>query len=469
MKLLSSLSFRLAVVYVLLFALSLCALIGLNYWLAVSRPLATIERSVRTETDNLIDTYMIDGEAALRSQLKQRERRDVRRKAYHALVAANGTVIVGNLPHIGRTSANGMTRIEADIYVDGDEEDHLALAYDHRFRTGVRLIVGRDIEDIAQHEELLAAAVPWTLGVSVFLGIIGGIVMSLAIGQRIDAVSRTARRVIAGDLTGRVPLRGTNDDFDRLGETFNLMLDRIEQSMEAVQRVSDHVAHELRTPLARAQMLLERIRRLHQTGDQDVVGPLLATLAIEGERLQIIFDALLRISRIETGARLLEQESLDLTAIVADAVELYAPAIEEKRLTLDIMPSTPIVIVGDSDLVAQAICNLIDNAIKYVPEAGVIEIVLAQSAGRVDLRICDNGPGIEADRANQLTERFFRGGNIGDVDGYGLGLSLVAAVAHAHGASLSFTNLEPGLCVFCSFPLSRGLVSFDPRTSDKLS
>lgn len=453
MKLFSSLSFRLALVYVLLFALSLCALIGLNYWLAVSQPLSEIEANVRAETDDLIDTYMIDGEKALLAQLKMRQNKDAGRKAYHALVAADRTIIVSNLPHIARTSANGMTRIEADIYVDGDEEDHLALAYDHRFRTGVRLIVGRDIEDIAQHEELLQAAVPWTLGVSVFLGIMGGIVMSLAIGRRIDAVSSTARTVIAGDLTGRVPLRGTDDDFDRLGETFNLMLDRIEQSMEAVQRVSDHVAHELRTPLARAQMLLERIRRLHQAGDQETVGPLLSILAEEGDRLQIIFDALLRISRIETGARLIDQKPIDLSAIVADAVDLYTPAIEEKRLTLFVEPAPPSCILGDGDLLSQAMCNLIDNAIKYVPEQGGIDITLTRENGRIALRICDNGPGIEAKMADRLTERFFRGENVGEVEGYGLGLSLVAAVARAHGSTLRFANGTPGLCVTWSFPM----------------
>ncbi|WP_375187218.1 HAMP domain-containing sensor histidine kinase [Sphingobium yanoikuyae] len=375
---------------------------------------------------------------------------------YHALIAPDGRMIVGNLPHVSNASANGMTRIEADIYVDGDEEDHLALAYDHRFRTGARLIVGRDIEDIAQNEELLQSAVPWTLGVSVFLGIIGGVVMSFAIGRRIDEVSSTARLVIAGDLSGRVPLRGTNDDFDRLAETFNLMLDRIELSMEAVQRVSDHVAHELKTPLARAQMLLERIRRIHASNDAESVATLLSVLASEGERLQAIFDALLRISRIETGALAPHFQRLDLKNLVDDAVDLYGPAIDEKQLMLVVHPAPPALIMGDSDLVAQAVCNLIDNAIKYVPHQGRVEIELVVTDRDIELRICDNGPGMDAETSERLTERFFRGTNVDNVEGYGLGLSLVAAVARAHGSSLAFENQAPGLCVIWKFACAGG-------------
>lgn len=452
MKIFSSLSFRLAVTYVLLFELSLCALIALNYWIAVDRPLAAIEAEVHAEADEYADIYIVDGQSALIAELRKREQRDGRRKAYHALLRADGTIIDTNLPHVPQRAAPGLTRIEADIYIDGDEEDHLALAFDRTFRTGVRLIVGRDIEEIGQHEELLRAAVPWTLGISVFLGVVGGVVMSFAIGQRIDEVSSTARTVIAGDLSGRVPLRGTSDDFDRLGETFNLMLDRIALAMEAVKRVSDHVAHELRTPLARAQVLLERSRRLLAAGDQEGAAMLLDGLAVEGERLQSIFDALLRISRIETGAHPLRVTRPDIAKLIADAVDLYSPVAEQKGIRIEVQVED-VDIAGDADLLAQGICNLIDNAIKYSPEGGDIAIDLATADdGAAVLAITDSGPGFDPEHANRLTERFFRGANAAHTDGFGLGLALVAAVAHAHKSTLGFVNMQPGLRLIWRFP-----------------
>lgn len=444
----ASLSFRLALAYAGLFAASVALLAALSYWVSIRIPLAAAEDQVRLEATALADIYILDGRNALVQRLDARAKRPDKSKAFHAFIAPDGSVVTANLPSWPRRPTVGWLRIEADIYADGDEDDHEALTLDRRFDDGARLLVGRDIEPIDEKEEMLRAIAAWVIGMTLLLGLIGGALMSRVIGQRIETITQAARRVMEGNLSGRVPTRGSGDDFDRLGEVLNQMLGRIEESVASVRRVSDNVAHELRTPLMRLRATLEAFADAPGESRE----PLLAEAMAEAERLETVFHAVLRIARIESGRHGGEMRRTDLTALLADAAELYAPAAQERGQTLTTDVASGLAVQGDRDLLFQAICNLIDNAIKYAPLEGHISIVARSNGPDIAILIADDGPGIpEADR-DRVTERFYRVDATVDAAGAGLGLSLVAAVAERHRSSLRFEDAEPGLCVTWTLP-----------------
>ncbi|RYD89368.1 MAG: HAMP domain-containing protein, partial [Sphingomonadales bacterium] len=314
-----SLSFRLALIYVGLFGASLLLVLGAFYLTVIHLPLRDVRAEVQAEARMLQNIYIVDGADALVARLKARERASNPRRAFHAFVAPDGKVVSANLPSWPHEGIEGWWRLEADDYLEGDEVDYESLTYDHGFDDGARLLVGRDIEDISDIDEVLQAGVLWLLAVALVVGLVGGGLMSLAIGRRIEAVSSTARRVMAGDLSQRIPLRGSRDDFDRLAETLNLMLTRIEDGVEAVHRVSDSVAHELRTPLTRLRADL----------DDALLGPAadratrLAAAIDEADRLDRIFDAVLRIARIEAGRHAATMRPVDLSTLLDDAIDYY--------------------------------------------------------------------------------------------------------------------------------------------------
>lgn len=436
MTLFRSLSFRLALIYMALFIGSTGLLFGAYYLVSIDHPKQLVRDQVERETDALANIYIADGQRALLAELDRRDRTSAERRAFHVLVGPDGKPVAANLPSWPRELRDGWGRVEADIYQDGDEEDHYALVHDRIFQDGARLIIGRDIEDLDEREEGLEAAVAWVLALSLLLGIAGGLLMSRAIGHRIDLIGRAAHQVIDGDLGGRIPVRGSGDDFDRLAETLNLMLDRIELLFASVRRVSDSVAHELRTPLSRLQAEVAEIR--NKDGVQSAKA--FDRISAEAERLQTIFNALLRIARIESGRHMLERRPVHLALLLQDAVELYAPAADEKGLSLTHDLTSDPVIAGDPDLIFQGLTNLIDNAVKFTPAGGHVEVTLSEHARDIVIKVRDEGPGIAAADLPRVTERFYRAADMADVEGTGLGLSLTEAIAKAHGSTLTIRS-----------------------------
>lgn len=441
MKLRGSLSFRLALTYAALFGASVTLLGGLYYWLAIESPLRAVRAELRTEGQQYLALRGQYGEDALASRLERRAGAPAPRIAYHALLRPDGSAVTTNLPSWPRAFAAPWLLIEADVSREGDEDEYEALVLDQRLGDGGRLLLGRDIEDLDELEEGLTDTLVWLIPALALLGILGGALMSLAIGRRLEAVTTAARRVIAGDLSERIPVRGSGDDFDQLNETLNLMLARIEESLEAVRRVSDSVAHELRTPLARLQASLLELRR-----DGDPEGSLLAEMAGEAERLQTIFESVLRISRIEASLPR-DSELVDFSLLLLDAAELYQPAAESRGQVLSVDVETGLMTRGDRNLLFQAVSNLIDNAIKYAPTGGAIAVRAAGEKECLILTVSDNGPGIPPELREKVTERFFRAPGTDGIPGLGLGLAFVSAVAAFHESSVRFESSEPGLRV----------------------
>jgi signal transduction histidine kinase len=452
MRVLHSLLFRLALTYAVLFCLSVTVLGGLYFWVSVVRPTDAIKAQVDREARLVSQIYMLEGVQAARSALQALANRPEKRRSFHALILPNGAVASANLPSWPRHSTPGWKMLEADIYRDGDENDYAPLVRDLRFRDGARLIIGRDAEDVEELTEILSSAALWVLGGTLVLGLLGGITMSRAIGGRIDAVNRAARKVMEGDLSGRVPIRGSGDDFDQLGETLNRMLSRNEELFETVRRVSDNVAHELRTPLARLLAQLEQLQRIEvEEGSPKERSESLGQAVSEAQRLHRIFDALLRISRLESGRHVAGLRTVNLSDLLADAAEFHQPEASRKGITLSVEAPAELCATVDPDLVFQAISNLLDNAFKYGTAGGKVELSAVRGDDRIILSVRDDGPGLPADERQRITERFFRGSDAVGLPGEGLGLSVVAAIAKQHGAVLSIEDNRPGLAVALAF------------------
>jgi signal transduction histidine kinase len=449
MKLADSLSFRLALVYMALFC-GPTAIIGVvEYWYSVRAPTIEVKERIRAEARQLVALHQQAGRPeVLAVDLAQRSEDGGSRLPYHAYIGADGRTIATNLQAWPATRDSEWVRVDTDVVQDGEQLDHEALLLDVRLHDGSRLLLGRDIEDIDEMEEKLLTAVVGVIGATLLLGLVGGALMSMAISRRIGNVTRAARQIMQGDLSGRVPASGSGDDFDRLNLTLNEMFTRIEHLFESVRRVSDNVAHELRTPLARLRASLETLHAAREPPSRDLIEDAIA----EAQGLEKTFDAVLRISRIESGRHGATSAAVDLSAALQDAVELYGPEAEERGQTLRLETAGDLTLPGDRDLLFQSVCNLIDNAIKYTPRGGSVLVAARRSGAYVVLEVTDTGPGIAAEHRENVVERFYRVPSTAAAPGAGLGLSLVAAVAERHHSSLEFADAGPGLTVRWRLP-----------------
>jgi signal transduction histidine kinase len=450
-RIVKSLSFRLALTYAGLFCASLVLLFAAYYWLAVARPLAAIRTQVDGELAALAQVHEAGGRDALAQRLEQRARRSrTAERAFHALIAPDGRVVTSNLTSWPSTSRGGFYAIEADVSLEGGEIDFSALSRERIFADGTRLIVGRNAERFEEREQSARAAFPVLIVLVLLLAVAGGYLMSRAIGLRIEAISGTARKVMTGRLGERVPVHGSGDDFDRLSETLNLMLERNEALFQSVRRVSDNLAHELRTPLSRVQAQLEQAVQAH-AGERTRMQVLDAALR-EMARLQAIFDALLRIGRIEEHRHDIGFAGIDLAAIMRDAVELYEPAAAQRGIALSAEGPSRAILEGDRDLLFQAIGNLLDNAVKYARADGAIRVSLADLGDSVRIAVGNDGPPLRQGEADRLSERFFRGSGAIGLPGHGLGLTLVAAIVRRHEGELDIVSSGDWTSVAITLP-----------------
>ncbi len=267
---------------------------------------------------------------------------------------------------------------------------------------------------------------------------------------RIEQINATSRAIMLSGLDQRIPLRGSHDEWDRVAENLNHMLDRIETLMGEVKQVGDNVAHDLRTPLTRMRGRLEKAYHAPRNSETDaaLIGSTIADLdAVLG-----MFASITRISEIETRARKGAFRELNLTDIASDVVELYDAAAEQVATRLSLAGHREVKVTGDRDLLFDAIANLVDNAVKHGRVHGRVTVTCATKDGSATIAIADDGPGIPADQRNQVFKRFFRLEQSRYTPGNGLGLSLAAAVARLHGADIALRDNAPGLTVELRFP-----------------
>jgi signal transduction histidine kinase len=313
---------------------------------------------------------------------------------------------------------------------------------------GFRLLVGRDFEERDRLRQILAAPARWALFVIVIMGVAGALFIARRVLKRIDGMTATSDRIMAGDLSGRLPVAGSGDEFDRLANSLNAMLERIEGLMSGVKHVSDNIAHDLKTPLTRLRNQAEEALRSSKS-EADYRAALEATIE-ESDALIRTFDALMMISRAEVGEVRSNMVDFDGAEAAQSVAELYEPLAEEKGIKFSVAAETPLPIHGNRELIGQALANLLDNAIKHGD--GEVKIEAHAEPGRVVFIVSDRGPGVpEEDRARVL-ERFVRLEASRSRPGSGLGLSLAAAVARLHGGELNLADNAPGLRVTLAIP-----------------
>ncbi len=255
---------------------------------------------------------------------------------------------------------------------------------------------------------------------------------------------------MGGNLRRRIPTRYSGDEFDELADNLNSMLNQIELGMDGVRRVSDNIAHDLKTPLARLRNRLEELRfRVQDEAERE---QLIDQVTSEADGLLATFNALLRIARIESSGRREGFRDLDVTSVIRDLQDLYEPVIEEHNQVLELKIGEPIWMSADRDMLFQAFANLIDNAVKYTPGGGTIQIATGVEGDQPVIAICDSGPGIPETEYSNVTQRFYRLDSSRSTPGSGLGLALAAAVIRLHNMEMRFSSNDPGLCVHINVP-----------------
>jgi signal transduction histidine kinase len=450
-QLLRTQAFRIVLVYVLLFALSVAALLAFTYWNTRRTLDAQTDQIIEAEITGLAEQYQHLGMPGLVETVRSRSLHGG--QALYLVSDGLRHYIAGNLngwPQISVAPGN-FVEFDYERPVDGKLESRRARGRVFALAGDFVLLVAQDVHDRYLITRMFTTTLPWTVGLILLLGLLGGGLMSQNMLARLDTINRTSGEIIAGDLTRRVPLTGSGDEFDALAENLNRMLDRIERLMKGLREVTDSVAHDLRTPLNRLRNRLEEsVARLNAAGAQ--AGEIERAIA-ETDQIIATFNALLLIAETDAGTTRVGMSELDLTSVAADVAELYEPLAEERRVSLRLVPASAIAIEGNRSLIAQALANLVDNAIKYTPEGGKVTIRIAGGTEGADLSVADSGPGIPAEDRARVVERFVRLEASRNSPGTGLGLSLVAAVAHFHNAQLVLEdNVPTGLKAILRFP-----------------
>jgi signal transduction histidine kinase len=316
---------------------------------------------------------------------------------------------------------------------------------------GFQLLVGRDVQDRVDMRNLFLRGLGWAGLVALGFAIFGAWLIRRAVERRIEGINRTATAIVQGDLAQRMPLHDTDDEFDQLVATINRMLDQIQHLIEGVRNVSNAIAHDLRTPLAETRARLESLLRQPVGSDAALDG--IAAAIADIDRLIGVFNALLRLAELDTGLRRAGFARVDVPTLIDDVAELYGPAAEAKGIALVSSAQPGLGLTGDRQLLAQAIGNLLDNAVKYTPTGGNIRLSAAvDEGGRILVAVADNGPGIPETERDRATQRFYRGDASRHAEGVGLGLSMVEAVAKLHGGELRLEGNNPGLRAVLALP-----------------
>ncbi len=439
-KILRSSAFRLAIGYVALFAVSAILLLAFVYWLAASYMLRQADETIEAEIEGLAERYRLSGLTGLTASIRERLDRRPQGSSIYLLTDAAGAPIVGNLNRWPPAEPDQSGFLDFELVAGPGEPPHRARAKPFVIRGGFQLLVGRDLEELESVRSLLLRTMAWGLALILALALLGAVVVSRSRIRRIAKIDEVLGEVMAGDLSRRLPLEGTSDDIEDLAEKLNRMLGELSNLVEGVRRVSDSIAHDLRTPLARLKTRLERLRKGRP--EEEEIGQAIE----EADRLLAMFGAVLRIARIESGERgRAAFAEVDLTSLVDDVAELYRPVIEEKGSRLSIHNAPSVLVRGDRDMLFQAVANLVDNAIKHTPGGGRIEISLAPTDGGAAIVVADDGPGVPPEEREKVRERFYRLDHSRTTPGAGLGLSLVSAVAARHGGELRLEDNAPGL------------------------
>ncbi len=427
-----STSLRLAGLYTTVFALSVVVLGVITFFTTRAALSEQFDARIRAESAALVQEYRSEGLTGVIDAVHERD--NTPGSLDFGLQGPAGKALAGRLA--ASRASMGWSMLTHAPQGRGESIRMFSVA----LPDGYKLMVGDDEGRI----ESLDGAVLRGFGTAfvgvVIIGVIGGYALSGDVHRRLAAISGTAEAIIDGDLARRVPVRGSDDDLDRLAITFNRMLDRIATLMESLKQVSSDIAHDMRTPLTRLRQKLEG--GLTAPGGQE--------LALEGalsdlDSILDTFAALLRIAQIESGARRAAFRPCDLAALVRTVAEAFAPSAEDMHQSLTAVVEAPVSVDGDPELLTQMLVNLVENALRHAGPEARISVQVTRRGRSATLSVTDNGPGVPEGERERLFDRFYRLERSRSTAGSGLGLALVAAVARLHGAEVSLLSADPGL------------------------
>jgi signal transduction histidine kinase len=460
-KLLRTTAFRLTLAYLAIFVVFAGFVLGYVAFNARNLLNDQLRTGIDTEIAGLIDQYRIGGIRRLVIVVERRAREPG--ASLYLVTTFAGERLVGNVSALppGALERAGERVLE---YARGDETDarpHRALVKVELLPGGFRVLVGRDLEEQDRFREVIRRALGWSLALVVVLGCLGGWFITRRVLKRVDAMTETTRTIMTGNLAGRLTIAGTGDELDRLAQNLNEMLDRIGELMTGLKEVSDNIAHDLKTPLTRLRNRAEEALRTASV-ESDYRAALEATIE-ESDNLIRVFNALLMIARLEAGQSSESFTPVDVSNVARGVVELYEPLAEEAGGDISLDVANNLTLQGSRELIGQALSNLLDNAFKYAmpgmiddkshqTSKPVIKLTAHNVDSDIEIIIADNGPGIPMkDRARSI-ERFARLESARSRPGFGLGLSLVSAVARLHGGTLTLDDNHPGLRAILRLP-----------------
>jgi len=452
-QLIKSASFKIAAAYVGLFSISVGALATLIYFSATSEMQRESQTRIAADSNALRSEYIHGGSGQLLQAIAERQRGRLLGGLDYTLFDDKGHRIFGNLPKVPCNKR----WVEFTGPPDGDEPsgemERLSVLVTP-LQNNYCLLVGDDIGKIREFGTLILDSFGWVFTLTIMMALGGGIFLSSRVLRRIEAINHTAEAIIEGDITQRVPRRSAHDDLDRLAATLNRMLDRVTGLMESLRHVSNNVAHDLRTPLGRLRFSLEEARRTELSLEE--LRQVIDTSLIEIDGILDTFGAILRISQIESGSRRGGFQMFSLSDVVRSVCDDFAPSLEDagKRLRTQIEPD--LWIQGDSDLLVQALANLLENTLVHTPPCAQVMVSLLRSGHEIELVVVDNGFGVPAEEINHIFERFYRVDRSRSSAGNGLGLSIVSAIAELHSAKIGAANNKPGLRICLTFTALAG-------------
>ncbi|HZW47537.1 MAG TPA: ATP-binding protein [Microvirga sp.] len=459
-KLFRTTAFKLSFAYLVVFTLFAFVTLGYVAWSAEKVLTDQFVSTIEAEINGLDQQYRFGGLRRLVNVIERRSRTPG--ASLYLVTTSAGERVVGNVGALPPGVIDRVGQFET-LYNRTDETDtkpNVALVRVYLLPGGFRLLVGRDIEERVRLREVIHKAIGYSLLFIGVLGCLGSWFIARRVLKRVDDMTDITRDIMAGDLDGRLKIAGTGDELDRLAQNLNDMLDRIGELMRGMREVSDNIAHDLKTPLTRLRNKADEALRTAKTPDE-LKAALEATIE-ESDNLIRIFNALLMIARLEAGNAREALSDFDAAEAVRDVAELYEAVADEVGVTLEVSIESGLPIHGSRELLGQAMANLLDNALKYgaAPDGSTQTItVSAQRTGQeVRIVVADHGPGIPEEERSHVLERFVRLETARSRPGFGLGLSLAAAVARLHEGSLVLEDNAPGLRVVLVLPLKEAPV-----------
>jgi signal transduction histidine kinase len=439
-------SSQLAALLIALFAGS-ALLLGVSaYWIADRAMRAELHDVIDADAGAVLNGYRSEGRAEA-IEVVQQLSAVPRVSGRYLLQTPEGGKLAGNLPPMA--AMPGLFEVRSST---AQARLDVVLGEGRFLPDGSYLFVGEATERLAATRDRILASFAWIIGVTVLLAIVSGALLSAGFLRRIDAITRTCRAVVAGRFGDRIPVGSSQTQLDRLSATINEMLDRIAALMESLRQMSSDIAHDLRTPLTRLRQGLESVRG--QGAGVAEYEAVIARAHEECDAILAVFSALLRISQIESGMRLSHFAPLSLPELLRRVAELYAPVIEDNQQTLRVELGGPLEVRADSTLLVQMFSNLLENAIRHAGRGAVIRLESHRSGDEALVRVIDSGPGIPPGERERVFDRLYRLERSRNTPGYGLGLSLVAAIAKLHQYTIELSDAQPGLCVTIHMPLS---------------